>query len=76
MAIRITCINKDGGNHENPHTAISYLGWLKDNTNNTGKMTRIKMYDWIKNDGGVAYVKDGFGKKAYVKNAIKSSGTK
>ena len=30
MTIRITCINKDGGNHENPNVAISHLGWTED----------------------------------------------
>lgn len=76
MAIRITCINKDGGNHENPHAAISHLGWLEDGTGKTGKMTRIEMYNWIKDDGGVAYVQDSFSNKVYVKTAVTPNGTK
>ena len=76
MAIKITCINKDAGNHENPHTAISFLGWLEDGTSKNGKMTRIDMYNWIKNDGGIAYVQDSFGNKAYLKTEVTSNGTK
>jgi hypothetical protein len=76
MAIRITCINKDAGNHENPHTAISYLGWLEDGTGKSGKMARLDLYNWIKDKGGVAYVQDGFGNKVSVKTAVTSNGTK
>jgi len=28
MSIRITCITKAGGDHENPYVAISRLGWV------------------------------------------------
>jgi hypothetical protein len=28
MTIKITCITKSGGNHENPYEAISRLGWV------------------------------------------------
>lgn len=75
MSIRITCINKDQGNHENPHSAISYLGWTEDGTGNTGKSSRIEMYNWIYG-GGVAYVKDTFGNKVYVKTVTTPNGTK
>jgi hypothetical protein len=76
MSIRITCIKKDNGYHENPHVAISELGWVEDGTNETGRSTRIRIYDWIKNEGGVAYVTDSIGDKAYVTTAISASGTK
>lgn len=49
MSIRITCINKSGGYHEDPHHAISHLGWIADGTGNTGKSTRLEIYEWIKN---------------------------
>lgn len=75
MSIKIVCINKDNGNHENPHTAIRRLGWVEDGTGNTGYMTRIEMYDWVKG-GGVAYVQDAYGNKAYLMTAITSRGTK
>jgi hypothetical protein len=30
MAIRITCINKSAGYHQDPHHAITNLGWVND----------------------------------------------
>lgn len=75
MAIRIRCINKDRGNHENPHTAISYLGWV-DESGNIGKSSRIEMYDWIKDKRGQAYVQDAYGNKAYLMTAVTPFGTK
>lgn len=76
MSIRITCINKDSGNHENPHVAISHLGWINEATGKTGKNTRIEIYNWIKDDKGHAYVKDKNGNKADLITAITSKGTK
>ena len=57
MAVQITCISKDSGNHENPYTAISNLGWKSDSDGSTGNSTRLEMYDFVKNKNGVAYVK-------------------
>ena len=76
MSIRIVCINKDGGNHENPHTAISQLGWINEKTKESGKISRIDLYEWLHDKKGVAYVKDNSGNLAYVGTAITSSGTK
>jgi Protein of unknown function (DUF3892) len=76
MTVRITCINKDGGNHENPNAAISYLGWTEDGTGNTGKSTRLEMYDWIKHQNGKAYVRDANGNTAWVGTAETAGGTK
>lgn len=75
MAIRITCINKSGGYHDDPHHAISYLGWIQDGTGSTGKSTRLQMYDWLKNQNGQAYVLDGRGNKAYVGTRENQNGT-
>ena len=58
MAIRITCINKAAGNHENPYVAISNLGWTNEGTGKSGTSTRVEMHDWVK-DGGEAYVVSG-----------------
>ena len=67
MAIRITCINKAGGQHYDPHTAITNLGWVNDSTGEPGKSTRQAVYDWLKqNSGNQAYVTDRFGNKAYL----------
>lgn len=75
MPIRITCINKSSGQHENPYTAISSLGWKDENTGETGKSERLKMYEWI-DKGGKAYVKDNNGNIAYLMTAETASGTK
>jgi len=76
MTIRITCINKDGGNHENPNVAISHLGWTEDSSNKSGKTTRLQIYDWIKNQNVKAYVRDGDGNTAWVGTAETAAGTK
>ena len=66
MAVRITCINKDNGNHQNPHEAITHLGWVNEATGESGKSTRLEMYDFLQNKGGQAYTKDNFGNVAYL----------
>ncbi|WPO82153.1 DUF3892 domain-containing protein [Chryseobacterium sp. JJR-5R] len=76
MAIKIKCINKDNGYHENPNLAITHLGWINEQTNESGKNTRLEIYDWIKNEQGEAYVKDVYGNKAKVIIAETYNGTK
>ena len=76
MAIRITCITKSNGDHENPYTSIQTLGWIEDGTQAVGKSTRIVIYDWIKDKGGVAYVKDSKGNIATLVCAVTVKGTK
>ena len=67
MAIRITCINKASGQHYDPHTAVAYLGWINDSTQQTGKSSRLEVYTWLKqNSTNQAYVTDRFGNKAYL----------
>jgi hypothetical protein len=75
MAVRFTCISKDGGYHENPHVAISNLGWVNEETNETGNSTRLVIYDWIKS-GGVGFVRDWAGNEARVGTAETANGTK
>ena len=76
MAIRITCINKQQGYHDDPHHAITNLGWVEDGTGKTDKSTRLQIYDWLKDKGGVAYVLDKFGNKAYLYPRENAAGTK
>lgn len=76
MSVRVTCITKSGGYHENPHAAISALGWVNEDTGATGSSTRLVMYDWIKDKGGYAYVRDARGNEAKVGTAETASGTK
>lgn len=75
MSIRITCINKSGGYHEDQHHAISHLAWVEDGTGKTGKNTRLEIYRWLKNDNGVAYVQDWRGNKAYLYPRENAHGT-
>jgi len=58
MGVRITCINKAGGQHENPYVAISHLGWLNEQTGGSGRSTREQMYDFVQG-GNEAYVQAG-----------------
>jgi hypothetical protein len=44
MSIRITCIKKSGGYHADPHHAISELGWINEQTRETGTSTRLVVY--------------------------------
>lgn len=75
MAIKITCINKDGGNHFNSHEAIQYLGWVEVNGNRKGKSSRLEVVKFIE-EGNFAYTEDGFGNKAYLYVRTSSSGNK
>ena len=77
MAIRITCINKSNGWHEDPHHAISYLGWTNDADGKTGKSSRLEVYNWLKQSNlNQAYVSDVRGNTAYVGTREHSNGTK
>lgn len=74
MAIRITCIRKDGGNHENQYVAINTLGWVNEATGEQNSTRRVEMYDWIVS-GGQAYVQAGSA-RAKVIGAVTPRGTK
>lgn len=76
MAVKITCIKKANGQHENAYTAIESMKWSEDGSGKTGSSTRLEMYNWIKNDKGEAYVKDAFGNMAVLITAETSGGTK
>jgi hypothetical protein len=76
MTVRITCINKSGGYHADPHHAIERLGWVEDGTGATGNSTRLEMYDWIKNKNGQAYVRDSRGNTAMVGTREHANGTR
>lgn len=75
MAVRITCINKSGGYHADPHHAIENLGWVNEQTGQTGKSTRLQVYDWLKNQQGSAYVRDSRGNTAYLGPREHANGT-
>jgi hypothetical protein len=66
MALEITCISKDYGNHNNPHEAIEKLGWLNESTGESDICTRLAMVEFIEKKKGSAYVADRSGNKAYL----------
>jgi hypothetical protein len=76
MAIRITCINKSGGYHLDPHHAIERLGWTNEQDGATGNNSRLEIYNWIKTENGKAYVTDRAGNTAYVGTREHANGTK
>ena len=75
MAVKVTCIKKDNGFHENPHLTISHFGWINEETNITGSSNRIQIYDFIKT-GGIAYIKDAKGNILNLITAETEDGTK
>jgi Protein of unknown function (DUF3892) len=76
MAIRITCINKSGGFHADPHHAITKLGWIQDGTGRRGKSSREQVYAWLKFQSGQAYVVDRQGNQAAVFPRENANGTR
>jgi hypothetical protein len=76
MAVRIICITKDRGNHNNPHEGITFYGWLNEATGERGKTGRADMIKFLEVQGGSAYVKDLRGNMAYVGVYVTSWGTK
>jgi hypothetical protein len=62
MTVRIYCINKDAGNHENPYVAISYLGWVNPANVQVGRSTRLDMYTFVKANPNGAYVETSAGR--------------
>lgn len=56
MAVRVICINKANGFHENPYVAIQNLNWTNELTGATGRASREAMYDFVVNQHGNAYV--------------------
>ena len=74
MSIRITCINKAGGYHDDPHEAISWLGWTEDGVTNSGRTSRDQMHDWVAK-GGIAYVQSGQN-RANLEARVSRAGTK
>jgi alanine dehydrogenase len=75
MSVKITCIKKDNGNHENPYVAITSMNWLNEDNQKLGTSTREQMYDYVK-DGHEAYVKDAAGNKAKLVAKTTDKGTK
>ena len=74
--VRITCIKKDGGNHQNPHEGITDFGWINEETRARGQSTREQMVYFLEIQNGKAYVKDSLGNVAYIRVWVAASGVK
>ena len=75
MAVRITCIKRDDGFHENHYTAITDLGWANEASGAKGLSTRLQIYEFIVS-GGEAYVASAQGGKIKVTIGETAKGTK
>ena len=75
MSVRIICINKDNGDHYDPHEAIIHLGWINESTGSKGKSTLAEMVKFLE-DGNKAYVKDDYGNIAYLVVRVSRHGNK
>lgn len=62
--VKIRCINKSEGYHENPNEAISHYGWINESSGESGRTDRLTMVDWVRK-GNQAYVVNGSGQKVY-----------
>ncbi|SEO99193.1 DUF3892 domain-containing protein [Mucilaginibacter sp. AW1-7] len=76
MAVRILCIKTDVTPHENPYVAIDSLEWINERINVKGITERAKLYDWIKNEDGEAYIIDERGNKTCLIPALCPKGNK
>jgi hypothetical protein len=76
MAVRIISVKKDEGDYENPYLAIDYLEWINERIHVNGITDRTKIYDWIKDANGKAYIIDEHGNKTYLIPAISAQGSK
>jgi hypothetical protein len=76
MAVRILCIKTDNTPHHNPYVAIDSLEWINERINVKGITERSKLYDWIKNEDGEAYIIDAMGNKTCLIPALCPEGNK
>ncbi|NHA03927.1 DUF3892 domain-containing protein [Mucilaginibacter sp. HC2] len=76
MSVRILCIKTDAKLHKNPYVAIDSLEWVNERINVKGVTERAKLYDWIKDADGEAYVIDEYGNKTTLIPALCPDGNK
>lgn len=75
MIVRFTCVTKSGGYHADPHHAIERLGWINEKTRETGIISRLNVYNWIKKEDGRGFVRDALGNIAIVGAREHENGT-
>ncbi len=72
---QIVCINKDGGNHDNPYEAIWNFGWLNAATGERGRADLSGMVKFVE-EGGYAYTRDVLGREAHLVVRVSARGNK
>jgi len=60
MEVRIIGIKKAGGDHYDPHEAVSYYQWLNEQSSESNLASRVDMVSWVE-QGNRAYVRDNRG---------------
>lgn len=75
MSVRITCVNKDNGDHYDPNEGITHLGWVNEESLVNGKSTRQEMVKFVEG-GNQAYTKDSLGNRAYLIVRVSRAGNK
>lgn len=63
--LKIICINKDGGDHDDPHKSINNFGWTNISDGYKGNYSLSEMIDYLEG-GGKAFVEDKYGNRAYL----------
>ena len=76
MAIRIISLKKSNPPGKNPYLAIDSFEWVNERVNINGITERAKLYDWLKDSRGEAYIINNSGDKFYLMPAISVDGKK
>lgn len=66
MPIRLTHICTDSRPQADTYVDMTRIGWVNEETGEQGKITPLAIMEWVENRNGLAYVKDGKGRKAKV----------
>ena len=74
--VRITCINKEEGDHYDPHEGITRFGWVNEDTHATGNNSREEMIAFLERDRGQAFVRDALGRIAWLVVRVSRYGNK
>jgi len=75
MSVKITCINKDNGDHYDPYLSIANFGRIDEKTQKIGKSHLSEMIDWVEK-GGLAYTRDSYGVVAKLVVRVSKYGNK
>lgn len=76
MAVRIVSLKKSIRPDSNPYLAIDSFEWVNEHIKVNGITDRAKLYDWLKDFKGEAYIIDNSGDKYQLIPAISAEGKK